>query len=125
MARCYVSHPIAGQSEQEKRESELSAVHYVTYLLGMEPVLPRQIAPACEFEKDPKSNTCGIPGRFLSGDAHTVQCYLRGDLRELLWCDRILMMPGWEHSAGCRDELHVALVAGIPVTFYGWIERSM
>lgn len=111
--RCYVSHPIAGRSEEDKVHLELVAMDYVRRRLGMEPVLPRPIPPACG-----QTVGCGIVGRHLPGDQHTIQCYMRGDLRALLDCDLVLMMPGWQWSAGCRDELNTALIAGISVVMY-------
>lgn len=40
---------------------------------------------------------------------------LRKDLQELLTCDTIAMLPGWEGSQGAHLELHVAHRVGIKV----------
>lgn len=117
--RIYISHPIAGKTEKEKCDSEDQGVNYAQFKLNMYPVLPRGIAAACDSGYGDQSNGgCGIPGRTIPGDDHTVQCYMRGDILELLTCDAILMMPGWEQSSGCRDEINVAAMCGIPVYFY-------
>lgn len=39
---------------------------------------------------------------------------LRFDVRHLTGCDLLLLMPGWENSAGCSLEVHCAQACGIP-----------
>lgn len=43
--------------------------------------------------------------------------YMRKDIEMLLTCDAILMMDGWNRSAGCKTELDVAVAIGIDVWF--------
>lgn len=117
--RIYISHPIAGMTEQQKAASEDAGTYYVKYLLSGEAVLPRRIGPGCGKQGGPlEEDTCSIPGKLLPGDVHTVQCYMRGDIAEMLRCDAILVMPGWEASTGCRDEVNVAAMTGLPIHFY-------
>lgn len=35
--------------------------------------------------------------------------WIRLDLRDLLKCDALILLPGWENSAGARRELDIAL----------------
>ena len=42
---------------------------------------------------------------------------LRQDLREMLDCDAIALMPGWEQSRGANLELHVAHRVGMQILF--------
>lgn len=117
--RIYISHPIAGKSEEEKVRSEKEGAYYAERMLNGSPVLPRQIPPACDQGYGDQSlDGCGIPGKVLPGDSHSVQCYMRGDIIEMLTCDAVLVMPGWEMSAGCRDEVNTAAMTGIPIHFY-------
>lgn len=51
----------------------------------------------------------GVPGSIAWGD------YLRQDLIEMLTCDGIIIMPGWERSRGATLELHVATQVGMSV----------
>jgi len=39
--------------------------------------------------------------------------YMKEDLKALLCCDRIYMIPGWEESRGARFELATARISGI------------
>lgn len=43
-----------------------------------------------------------------------VDC-MRADIRELVTCDAILMLPGWEKSRGATLEHHIAAALGMQV----------
>ena len=45
--------------------------------------------------------------------------HMRADLRALLDCDHIHLLPGWAHSTGARLELQVALALGFEYTLAG------
>lgn len=51
------------------------------------------------------------------GMEHSWGCFLRYDLKALLDCDAIYMLPGWEQSHGARLELQVASAVGLKVMF--------
>lgn len=44
---------------------------------------------------------------------------MREALRRMLCCDHIAMLPGWTGSKGARIEHDLALVLGMPVTYFG------
>lgn len=46
--------------------------------------------------------------------------YMRRDLPELVKCDAIALMPGWQDSVGANIELMTALVCGL--TVWEWVE---
>lgn len=52
--------------------------------------------------------------RFFSGAAPD-DVWLLGDLAILTKCDAVLMVPGWQHSEGARQERTVARSLKIPV----------
>lgn len=118
--KAYISHYIAGRTEEEVRNAEAEGVAYALAHLGVharDVVLPRQIDPWCaESSSEGLFRECP-PGRQLPGDAHTVSCYLRADFLELLKCDYIVMTPGWALSVGCLAELNLAVQVGIAVRF--------
>lgn len=42
---------------------------------------------------------------------------MRRDIRELVTCDAIRMLRGWEHSRGAKLEFRIALELGFTVSF--------
>lgn len=48
-------------------------------------------------------------------EAGTWELCLRNDIRELVTCDAIALMPGWESSKGANLELHIAHRLGMEV----------
>lgn len=48
-------------------------------------------------------------------EAGTWELCLRADMREMLECEAIALMPGWENSKGANLELHVAHRVGMKV----------
>lgn len=48
-------------------------------------------------------------------DGWTWSDYLRHDLRQLLECDAICLLPGWRNSKGATLEHHVATGLGMAV----------
>ena len=101
--RCYIAGPIAGTPDFRARFTD--AVPEVE-AMGYEPVNPCDITPAthegdCPPGYDPGANATG----------HTSSaCFMRADLRALLGCDAIYLLPGWRESRGATVE-HVAAVA--------------
>lgn len=45
--------------------------------------------------------------------------YLRLGLAQLLECDSVVVLPGWENSRGARLELAVAEALGMTVSYWG------
>lgn len=52
--------------------------------------------------------------------------YVKRDLVDMLTCDAVALLRGWEESRGARLEVHVALELGMPVTSVAdWVERAV
>lgn len=41
--------------------------------------------------------------------------YMRLALRQMLTCDEVVLLPGWQHSLGARTEQHIATLLEMPV----------
>lgn len=54
---------------------------------------------------------------------HTWKCYMRHDIRALLKCSTIAMIPGWETSAGARLEQYVALSCGLGIMYLPTVDQ--
>lgn len=93
--RVYISGPIKGY-ELNERKQEFACKQRELIMRGLLVVNP--------FEN-------GLP------DYYPDEQHLRADLKMLLDCDAILMLRGWEKSAGARLELLVASQCGIQIIF--------
>lgn len=51
-------------------------------------------------------------------EGHAQACWIRAGLREMLTCNEICLLPGWEASVGARLELQVAAAAGLRIIFF-------
>lgn len=77
------------------------------------PVVPQEIEVAHE-------GPCP-PGPMGSGEkGHVWACHLRKDLREMLLCDAVAMLPLWETSHGARLEQQVAAACGMPLFYFSY-----
>lgn len=95
--RVYISGPIKGYRLYERKETFRRVQRELVQsgLVGVNP-----------FEN-------GLPDHFDDEE------HLRADLRMLLDCHGILMLDGWEKSAGARLELLVACQCGLDVIMDG------
>lgn len=91
--KIYISGPIAGYDLEERKLVFLKVQHMLEEK-GYTPVNP--------FDN-------GVPD-----DAHW-RTHMRADIRMLVDCQAIFMMPAWERSKGCKLELDVASSCDIDV----------
>lgn len=106
--RCYIAGPIAGVPDFRER---FAAAVPAVEALGYEVVNPCDITPVDHEGECPPGYD---PGEDASGHTSSA-CFMRADLRALLDCDAIYMLPGWEQSRGATVEHAVAVACGIPV----------
>jgi hypothetical protein len=93
----YLSAPISGYNEKERREMFEGKENELTKL-GYSVLNPMK--------------------NGLEWSAPTEQ-HMKRDIIMLLQADGIYLMRGWNHSAGCLTELHVATACGMDVFFEG------
>lgn len=108
--RVYISGPIA--SDPDAREHFAQAAEAVR-ATGREVVNPFDVPPV-----DHEGESCpdaGYPAGDGSDDHTSSCCYMRTDLRALLDCDVIHLLPGWERYKGAGVELAVAQACGLRV----------
>ena len=89
--KVYISGPVTGYDIEERKLAFLKTKHMLESL-GYEAYNPLE--------------------NGLAEDA-SWQEHLRTDIAQLLQCESIYMMPGWELSHGCKLELDVATSCGI------------
>lgn len=51
----------------------------------------------------------------ITDHLHRFQWYLRRDIKALMDCDMVVVLPGWELSTGCDLEVNLAKALHIPV----------
>ena len=95
MKKIYISGPISGYDINERKDAFAKA---------------QEVLELCGYEvRNPFDNG-------LDREASTHE-HMRADLKMLLDCDEILMLKGWNRSAGCNVELQCAVAAGLEVCF--------
>ena len=105
--KVYISGGITGVPNHRDRFIVAEAI--VDGWPGVDEILtPFDIPPCAEGEckqwpGNPRSN------------GHTWTCWLKHDIAEMVMCDLIVTLPGWELSRGSVLEVTIALQLGIPV----------
>lgn len=79
--------------------------------LGFKVINPFHVLPDCQSK-------CNLSKFQILDSGHTWQCYLKYDIREMLSCDGIYLLPNWQQSHGARLEFHIAASVGMEI-FYG------
>lgn len=105
-ALVYLSGPITGKPN-ENAEAFQAAEDALT-LVGFRCVNPVTLGRALKE----KHVALGWPWR-----PPTYADYMRKDYAELVKCQAILMLRGWQQSNGAKRELQVACDIGIPIYF--------
>lgn len=100
----YVSGPMHGKEHQNKDAFDLVAG--ICYALGARFVV----------------NPADLVPMFEAGEITREQC-MKSDINKLLLCDTVVMLPGWETSAGALLERDVALACGMEVLAFEEVDR--
>jgi hypothetical protein len=100
VSRVYISGPMTGLPEYNFPAFTTAAERL--RMMGHEVVSPHEVG----------HDDNGAPGSILWS------AYIRRDLVEMLTCDAIHLLPGWENSRGATLELYVATQVGMTVHIY-------
>jgi len=109
--KVYIAGPIKGMPDGNRAAFKQRAEELL--LLGHLPVNPWDIPPDHDI-----GECIGDPVDH-SDSPHRYGCYLRADIEQLMYCDAITMLPGWENSVGACTELGVAMAIGL-LTIKEW-----
>jgi hypothetical protein len=97
--KIYISGPISGMEDGNRRAFEMASMQLD--ICGYESVSPHR-------------NGLPIDAEWTD--------HMRADIRMLLHCDALAMLPGWERSKGAKIEHGLALSLGMEVrALDGWL----
>lgn len=123
MTRAYISGPMRGLHNFGFDQFD-SAAHWLRWFTAWDIVNP------AEHDREVYPNIEQWPG-FALGDSSLCPDFdlyaaLRWDIRQITECDILLLLPGWERSAGVAVEFHVARECGLLLyemkpTEEGWL----
>ena len=107
--KIYISGPISGYDLEERKQAFENA--------------RKEILDFCE-RWDEKSGGHTEVEVFSPPHAYekgmTYEEIMRYDIEQLLKCDLIVFLTGWQDSRGCKAEREVAKVCGIKILFDNW-----
>jgi hypothetical protein len=111
--KIYVSGPINGRVEGNLAAFCVAQGEITE--LGHTAVIPHNCPPHEHVGECPQGYATPFAADYPE---HTsTACFIRGDFEELLTCDAIYMLPGWERSVGARGEFDVAALAGLEIYY--------
>jgi hypothetical protein len=102
----YLSGPISGMGGLQVRRAFSEARDHA-WKHGFKVVDPTLI--------DPREHDGACPPGRTGMGGHNEACHFRSDIKALVECDAILLLPGWVHSWGVRLELQIATTIGLEV----------
>lgn len=107
--RVYIAGPIhspVGVSKEVLKARFGSMAYWLeAHRPDWEVVNPLDCLPGCEAEGMTQcQDRSGLP----SGEGHSWECWMRGDLRHMLTCDALVLLPSWEQSNGASLEAEIA-----------------
>lgn len=111
MPSIYISGPMTGVLDLNRSAFQNAAQNLRGY--GWDPINPHDIPV-----HDHGSAPCPLTSIKVNPDSdHSWQCWMRQDLVELVKCDAVAMLPGWEGSHGARAEHALSAAMGLPIYY--------
>jgi hypothetical protein len=120
MSRVYIAGPISAKTTIPKEEKlrRFAAAADMLRELGHDPVNPLEVENECGLDAGVCAARTQVTAKQDGGQhgdqSHSWECYMRSDLRQLLTCDVIALLPGWDFSEGAMFEHEVAKKVGMP-----------
>ena len=119
----YVSGPISSDPSRtfEQKKAEFDAAGARLAALGYEPLLPTDLEGECGLTAEECLAKQQHKMVSQGQGKHSWECYLKGDLRAMLQCDGVALLPAWHMSPGARLEVNTAYAVGMDVRpVEGW-----
>lgn len=113
--KAYISGPISAEIPHTTREERKNRFHlcedWITkFRPEWEPVNPLKVQACPDF-------SCGGPAasqmQGVETTDHSWECWMRYDLKALLECNAIVLLPGWDESPGAHMECNIARWLGM------------
>lgn len=110
--KVYISGPISGHDLMERREYFANATNAVRAELEPDLIInPMALEP---------NEDCGYmcdPGQLADQPPyiHTWTCWMRRDIKAMMDCDTIVMLPNWTESPGALFEYQIAERLGFKI----------
>jgi hypothetical protein len=101
----YLSGKVSGLTKEQYTDLFQRAADLVS-AAGMEPVNPIEVV----LDKCAGVAECGG-----EGEIHHWTCYMKHDLRDMLVCDGVVVLPNWTQSTGAGIEVDLADRLGMPI----------
>lgn len=98
--------------------SEIKVKHHTVYVSGAMTGLPDHNFPAFHAAAGAlrsMGHTVYNPAERGIIEGYSWEAYLRVDILDLMNCNAIFMLDGWQHSRGARLELSIAAELGMEV----------
>lgn len=101
--RVYIAGPMTGRPDNNVPAFDEAARDLRS--IDLQPVSPADIARRMGIDPIARAT----PQQYAS--------FMRADLAELVTCQAIAMLPGWQHSRGASFERQAALICGLEVIY--------
>lgn len=105
----YISGPISGHAPNTTREERKERFNKCERWIN-------DHLPEWKVVNPLKVGAC-VDGACGDFDGHSWECWLRFDLKAMLDCDAIVLLPSWEDSAGALLEKQVAQSIGMAMYY--------
>lgn len=107
--KLYVSGPIRGVEGHNRETFRYAATALCS--CGFSVVNPHDVVACVDMR-------CGGDPQYV----HTWECWMKYELREMMLCDGVALLPGWQESRGASMEVRIAEDLRIPQKmFWCWI----
>lgn len=125
--KVYISGPISANVEgtaEQRKERFMLCEQWILLHKPWQPINPLKVQACVDHSCGGAANNL-IQGVDDANPEHSWECLMRHDLKALLDCRGIVLLPGWEHSPGATMEADIARALGMTPYFADHTGRIM